>query len=118
MMPAVLDDLRRLSSAEDFFAYLDVPCDRALVQVSRLHILRRMGQILAGSGLEALSDDEARFTARAALAQAHGDLAAEGPLQRRLFKVHQDAAAPKAAPPRAFVPLGDLTGAGPATQGA
>ena len=43
---SVLADLEKLHAAEDFFSYLKVGYDPALVQVARLHILRRMGKYL------------------------------------------------------------------------
>ncbi len=42
----VLEQLNKASSAEDFFALLGVDYDAKVVNVVRLHILRRMGQYL------------------------------------------------------------------------
>jgi nitrogenase-stabilizing/protective protein len=110
----VLDDLAKLSAAEDFFAYLDVAYDPAVVHVSRLHILRRMGQYLResdGRGVVAKIDDEqVRLLCRDHLAKAYQDFVVSTPLQERLFKVHRDAVAPKTAPAKPFVPLSMLTG--------
>ncbi len=44
--------LKSLSSAEDFFAALGVTYDEAVLRVARLHILKRMGEYLAGDDLE------------------------------------------------------------------
>ena len=44
---SVLAELEKLSSAEDFFVYLKVDFDPALLRVARLHILKRMGKYLA-----------------------------------------------------------------------
>lgn len=99
---SVLDDLSHLSSAEDFFTFLDVAYEPQIVHVARLHIMRRMGQYLKGSQIdgvfEGLSDDDVRALCREHLAQAYQDFVASSPLQERLFKVHKEAVAPKAAP--------------------
>lgn len=111
---SVLDDLGQLSAAEDFFAFLDVPYDGAVVQVARLHILRRMGQYLKGSEVEGLfddlDDDDIRALCKEHLEQAYRDFVESSPIQERLFKVHQDAVAPKPEPQAPFVPLEALTG--------
>ena len=95
----VLEQLSQLSAAEDFFAFLEVPFEPTIVQVARLHILRRMGQYIKGSQIdgvfENLSDDEIRALCREHLDQAYQDFVSSSPIQERLFKVHQEAVAPK-----------------------
>lgn len=105
---SVLEDLRRLSAAEEIFQLLDVPYDAAVVNVARLHILRRMGEYLAKEDIASLSDDEVRTRCRAHLQSAYADFVARSPIDERVFKVHKDAvkaATPKKAP---FVPLSAL----------
>lgn len=111
---SLLDDLHGLSSAEEFLDFLGVPYDPAVVRVARLHIMRRMGQYLRGSEVEGALEgaDDAALAAlcRDHLAQAYADFEASSPLTERVFKVHQDAIAPKPEPNRPFVPLAALTG--------
>jgi nitrogenase-stabilizing/protective protein len=108
----VLQDLGKLSSAEDFFTFLGVPFEPSIVHVSRLHILRRMGQYLKGSEIdgafEGLSDDAIKGLCREHLEQAYQDFVASSPIQERLFKVHKEAVAPKPEPASNFVPLDSL----------
>lgn len=100
---SVLEDLGRLSAAEDFFTYLDVSYDGTIVQVARLHILRRMGQYLKGSEVDGvfagLSDEEVKRLCAEHLAQAYQDFVESSPLKERLFKVHKEAVAPKPTKP-------------------
>ncbi len=56
--------LKSLSSAEDFFAALGVTYDEAVLRVARLHILKRMGEYLAGDDLEGLPDSVAAARAQ------------------------------------------------------
>ncbi len=108
-----LEDLQGLSSAEEFFDYLAVPYVPEVVQVARLHILRRMGQYLNGDDVQqalAAADEAALFAlCKAHLAKAYDDFVASSPIAERLFKVHQDAILPKQAPSLPFVPLTALT---------
>jgi len=110
---SVLDRLENLSSAEEFFDYLEVPYVPEVVHVARLHIMRRMGQYLKGSEVEgalAAADDGAMFAlCQEHLAQAYADFVASSPIAERLFKVHQEAIEPKAPPQKPFVPLTALT---------
>jgi len=102
----VLVQLNQASSAEEFFALLGVEYDPKVLNVVRLHILRRMGQYLVNESFEGL--DEAGVAARCKefLGQAYADFVASSPLDQRVFKVLKDAVArPKAA---VFVPLTTL----------
>ncbi len=104
-----LDELARLSAAEEFFMFLGVPFDPGVVQVARLHILRRMGQYLKASDWEGLGDAEITALCRSHLEQAYADFVKSSPIQERIFKVHKDAVAPKSKPAKPFIPLTALT---------
>ena len=56
----------------------------------RLHILRRMGEYLAGDDLEDLPDGVAAARARSFLERAYQDFVASTPLEERVFKVLKD----------------------------
>jgi nitrogenase-stabilizing/protective protein len=90
----VIDQLKRLSSAEEFFTFLDVPYDPQVLNVARLHILRRMGEYLRGETLAEASDDTARASCRAHLEHAYNDFVNSSPLAERVFKVLKDAVKP------------------------
>ena len=86
----VLEQLSKLPTAEDFFHYLNVSYDPAVLNVSRLHILRRLGEYMRKAQEE---PDEAKALAcyRALLERAYDDFVRSTPIQERVFKVHQDA---------------------------
>jgi nitrogenase-stabilizing/protective protein len=104
----VLDDLQRLSAAEEIFRYLDVPFDVSVVNVARLHILRRMGEYLASEPLAGLGESEIRERCRSHLQAAYDDFVARSPIDARVFKVHKDAVKPQGTKAAPFVPLGAL----------
>jgi nitrogenase-stabilizing/protective protein len=107
----VLDRLNKASSAEDFFALLGVTYDPKVVNVARLHILKRMGQYLAGEDFEGLPDSVVTARCKSVLERAYEDFVASSPLDQRVFKVLKEAAAQSksdtapAGKPAAFVPL-------------
>ena len=93
----VLEQLTKLSSAEDFFGFLGVPYDPAVLNVARLHILRRMGDNLRAGGMEP-DETKARAYFRAHLERAYQDFVTSTPIKERVFKVHRDAVQPKVTP--------------------
>ena len=111
---SLLEELQQLSSAEEFLDFLDVPYDPQIVHVARLHIMRRMGQYLRGSevegALEGADDTALRTLCRDHLKTAYDDFVASSPIAERVFKVHQEAVAPKPEPEKPFVPLTAITG--------
>ena len=104
----VLDSMRGLSSAEEFFALLDVPYDPTVLRVARLHIMRRMGEYLSGTDLAAADDDAARALCRSHLQHAYDDFVVSTPIEQRVFKALKDAVEPR---PKGFVSFDTLTAA-------
>ncbi|TCT07889.1 nitrogenase stabilizing/protective protein NifW [Aquabacter spiritensis] len=102
----ILAQLNAASSAEDFFGLLGVDYDPKVVQVSRLHILRRMGQYLVSEDFSGRPDTWVAERCKAVLEQAYADFVASSPIDQRVFKVLKDAVKPQPGP--AFVPLSTL----------
>ena len=92
-----IEQLSKLSSAEEFFHLLDVPYDPSILNVARLHILRRMGEYLKHAPAEAVEGSE-RAHFRAHLLQAYEDFVRSSPLDERVFKVLKDAVRGKSRP--------------------
>jgi len=103
----LLDRMRGLSSAEEFFALLAVDYDPQVLRVARLHILKRMGEYLSQESLSGLTEDAAQEACRATLARAYADFVKSSPLQERVFKVLKDAVAPANV---GFVSLSEIAG--------
>ncbi|CDK97578.1 Nitrogenase-stabilizing/protective protein nifW [Magnetospirillum gryphiswaldense MSR-1 v2] len=93
-MSGILEQLRGLSAAEEFFTLLDVPYDPRIINVSRLHILKRFQQYLKQDGVEALAEDSRKAACAASLKKAHDDFAATSGVDEKLFKVFKDQQAP------------------------
>ena len=103
----VLYQLSNLSAAEEFFQLLDVPYDPSVLNVARLHILKRMGEYLRRDTLAGADDDMTRGLCRGHLQRAYSDFVKSSPLNERVFKVLKDAVNPPSPP---LVPLSSLTG--------
>ncbi len=105
----IVSRLHGLSSAEDFFAALCVRYDPAVLQVARLHILKRMGDYLKGDDLEGLPDPIAAARAQATLLRAYEDFESSSPLAQRVFRVLKDHDPSRPVPPKsAFVGLDEI----------
>lgn len=104
----ILQTLRSLSSAEDFFRVLEVPFDARVLHVCRLHILKRMGEYMRADPMEGVAEEEIRSRCRGFLERAYRDFVESSPIEQRVFKVLKDAVKPKSAPKPALVSLGTL----------
>lgn len=102
----ILAKLNAASSAEDFFAALQVPYDEKVVRVARLHILKRMGQYLATEDFDGLTEAVVTARCKAMLERAYEDFVASSPINERVFKVLKEAVEP--AKPANFVPFDTL----------
>ncbi|ODR97936.1 nitrogenase stabilizing/protective protein [Methyloceanibacter methanicus] len=106
----VLDKLHEASAAEEFFDILGVAYDPKVVNVARLHILRRMAEYLASEDIEGIPATVAEARCKAVLERAYEDFVRSSPIDERVFKVHKEAIQPKAEPeaPANFVSLDSL----------
>lgn len=83
--------LTHLSAAEEFFQFFGVPFEQSVVNVNRLHILKRFNQYLRRDGRGETLDAEARVAHyRALLQQAYEDFTRSTAQQEKVFKVFQD----------------------------
>jgi len=90
-METFLQQLKALSSAEDFLQYFGVPFEQGVVNVSRLHILKRFFQYIRQENLLTESNEVGLYTAyREQLVKAYNDFVKSTPAQEKVFKVFQD----------------------------
>lgn len=90
-MTDLIAQLKTLSSAEDFFHFFGVPFEERVVQVNRLHILKRFYQYLHRAEGLAGADDVALFRRyREFLSQAYQDFVVSTAQREKVFKVFQD----------------------------
>ena len=90
-MENFLQQLKTLSSAEEFLQFFGVPFDQKVVNVSRLHILKRFFQYIRQQTTLPQADELQMFTLyRGLLMQAYADFVSSTPAQEKVFKVFQD----------------------------
>ncbi|EWS62562.1 MULTISPECIES: nitrogenase stabilizing/protective protein NifW [Hydrogenophaga] len=90
-MENFVQQLKALSSAEDFLQYFGVPFEQSVVNVSRLHILKRFFQYIRQQTLPSADDELALYTVyREQLVKAYADFVKSTPAQEKVFKVFQD----------------------------
>jgi nitrogenase-stabilizing/protective protein len=91
-MDTLITRMKALSSAEDFLQFFGVPFDERVVQVNRLHILKRFYQYLHRGEVPAELDEIALFRRyRELLTQVYRDFVASTAQREKVFKVFQDA---------------------------
>ncbi|MDT8854289.1 nitrogenase stabilizing/protective protein NifW [Paracoccaceae bacterium Fryx2] len=103
--PSVLSRIAAQPSAEAIFDYLCVPYSPEVLNVARLHILKRMGQYLSATSLAGQTEAAVYAAAAAALRRAHRDFETSTPLEQKVFKVLANARTPQKP---AFVPLSGI----------
>lgn len=92
-MTDTLQALGNLSAAEEFFEFLAVPYEPAVVHVKRLHILKRFNQYLRTRtpGVAHLHAQAQYQACRELLQRAYQDFVSSTPAREKVFKVFQDA---------------------------
>jgi len=86
----VLDHIDGLSSAEDIFTYLLLPFEQTVLNVSRLHIMKRFGGYMRDADFGGQAQEQVFLAARQLLKQAYMDFVESTPLKEKVFKVFRD----------------------------
>lgn len=90
-MSELLKHMATFSAAEEFLDYFKVDYDQAIVNVNRLHILKRFHQYYrATPGITAMDDETLRGACKDLLSKAYNDFVKSTPAQEKVFKVFQD----------------------------
>lgn len=90
-MDELTQRLAKLSSAEDFLEFFQIPFDQSVINVSRLHILKRFYQYLRrDEEITRLANGALYARYRQLLVQAYDDFVSSTPAQEKVFKVFQD----------------------------
>lgn len=90
-MSDIATALSKLSSAEEFLAFLEVEHEQAVVNVNRLHILKRFNQYMALHKFSGTTDAEIKAEYKALLTKAYCDFVRSDAATEKVFKVFQDA---------------------------
>jgi nitrogenase-stabilizing/protective protein len=90
-MSALLQKMASFSAAEEFLDFFQIDYEQPVVNVNRLHILKRFNQYLrATPGTEAMDDATLHGVCKELLAKAYSDFVKSTPAQEKVFKVFQD----------------------------
>ena len=87
-MNTLLQQLGQLSSAEEFLNFFSLEYDQAVVNVNRLHILKRFNQYLRQQkDVQEMADEPLRALCKDLLIRAYEDFVKSTPAQEKVFKV-------------------------------
>jgi nitrogenase-stabilizing/protective protein len=90
-MSELMATMEKMSAAEEFLDFLEVDYQQSVVNVSRLHILKRFNQYIARHSFEGTTDAELKAEYKALLEQAYQDFVKSDAVTEKVFKVFQDA---------------------------
>jgi nitrogenase-stabilizing/protective protein len=87
-----LDQFNRLVDAEEYFEFFELPYDAQIVNVNRLHILKKFSQYMKEVDLNSpdLSKQEKLSQYRVALKRAYDVFLSSNALEQKLFKVFNE----------------------------
>ncbi|MEM1368277.1 MAG: nitrogenase-stabilizing/protective protein NifW [Cyanobacteria bacterium P01_H01_bin.15] len=100
-MTKTLGQFNRLKNAEEYFEFLGVKYDQQILNVHRLHILRKFSELT--ESIEPTLDEEQRLNGyREALQAAYDLFLTSSGVEQKLFQVFRDQ-------PKNLVKLSDIT---------
>ncbi len=91
-MTPTLFDLKKLTDAEEYFRFFQISFDAKVVNVNRLHILKKFSQYVYGidQTYPTLEEAEKLIKYREALQQAYELFLTSTAVKEKLFKVFND----------------------------
>jgi nitrogenase-stabilizing/protective protein len=90
-MSEISNALGTLSSAEEFLNFLGIEFDQRVVNVNRLHILKRFNQYLGQHRFSVESETIIKAEYKMLLERAYKDFVKSDAVTEKVFKVFQDA---------------------------
>ncbi|NJK33849.1 MAG: nitrogenase-stabilizing/protective protein NifW [Oscillatoriales cyanobacterium SM2_2_1] len=91
-MTGTLAEFNQLTNAEDYFEFLELPYDPKVVNVNRLHILRKFSQLKEEIDTQTSNPEQRLAAYQSALADAYGIFLTSSAQEQKLFKVFHDQA--------------------------
>ncbi|MEA5564672.1 MULTISPECIES: nitrogenase-stabilizing/protective protein NifW [unclassified Anabaena] len=90
-MTKTIEEFKKLVDAEEYFKFFELDYDPKLVNVNRLHILKKFSQFMSEIDSNPdLSTEERLNQYSLALQQAYETFLESSPQQQKLFKVFKD----------------------------
>ena len=89
--PKTLAQFKQLKDAEDYFKFFDLEYDPQVVNVNRLHILRKFSQLMKAIDAEENQSESQKLQAyQEALQSSYELLTNSSGVEQKLFKVFRD----------------------------
>ncbi|MFB2939289.1 nitrogenase-stabilizing/protective protein NifW [Aerosakkonemataceae cyanobacterium BLCC-F154] len=91
-MTQSLAEFRKLTDAEQYFQFFELPYEQQLVNVNRLHILKKFSQLMAeiDANFPNDSDEEKLAKYKDALIDAYNLFITSSGVEQKLFKVFKE----------------------------
>ncbi|MDB9445423.1 nitrogenase-stabilizing/protective protein NifW [Anabaena sp. CS-542/02] len=91
-MSGTMNEFKKLVDAEEFFNFFNLPYDQEIVNVNRLHILKKFSQYMAevDDNSADLSTEERLHQYSLALQKAYDVFLESTPHEQKLFKVFNE----------------------------
>jgi len=91
-MTGTLADLKKLTDAEEYLSFFDIPFDETFVNINRLHILKQFSLLLSevDKVFPDITETEKLEKYQEALTEAYEVFLSKSPLETKLFKVFQE----------------------------
>ncbi|QOV22359.1 nitrogenase-stabilizing/protective protein NifW [Anabaenopsis elenkinii] len=91
-MSATMNEFKKLVDAEEFFDFFNLPYDQEIVNVNRLHILKKFSQYMAevDDNSADLNTEERLHQYSLALQKAYDVFLESTPHEQKLFKVFNE----------------------------